>query len=70
MYEIVSPSASVAVGAQVSVLPSAGDAGVNDTADRTGKVLVIVTAVADIAVPDVVPSLGVTRQYTELPLEK
>ena len=64
MYENeVVPSASVVVGVQVKVSAELGLVGVRLTALITGALLLIVTD-AVLAVPEALPSLGVTEQTT------
>ena len=65
MNEVV-PSASVVVGVQVSVSAEVGLVGVRLTELMTGALLLIVT-VAVFAVPEALPSLGVTEHTTVLP---
>jgi hypothetical protein len=62
----VVPSASVVVGVQVKVSAEVGLVGVRLTALTTGALLLIVT-VAVFAVPDALPSDGVTEQTTASP---
>jgi hypothetical protein len=59
----VVPSASVVVGVQVKVSAEVGLVGVRLTELTTGALLVMVTD-AVFAVPDALPSLGVTEQTT------
>ena len=67
MNEVV-PSASVVLpGVQVKVSAEDGLVGVRLTEAKTGALLLIVT-VAVFAVPEALPSLGVTEHTTVLPL--
>jgi hypothetical protein len=59
----VVPSASVVVGVQVSVSAEVGLVGVRLTELTTGALLLMVTD-AVFAVPEALPSLGVTEQTT------
>jgi len=64
----VVPSASVVLpGVQVKVSAEVGLVGVRLTEAKTGALLLIVT-VAVFAVPEALPSLGVTEHTTVLPL--
>ena len=70
VYEIASPSASVAVGAHVNVEASYAVVGVRLTEEMTGAELVTVAVFDATATPLTVPSFGVTVQYTVLPLDR
>ena len=70
-YDVVSlsPSASATLAEQVSDRVVVGLVGVR-AAEAVGAVLLIVTVFDVAGVPDVVPSFGVTTQYTRSPLLK
>ena len=67
---MLSPSASLAAGAQVRVEDSVAVVGVRVTAEITGTLLLMVTVLEDIAVPLALPSLGVAAQTTASDLLK